>query len=395
MSLNFDIPFAGRAHGYLEVETEAVIEVMRNAKSLTQGEYLKRFQEKAGHYLGVDHVFAVSNATNALEIAAQLCCFDQGDEVILPAHTFTSSAYPFIKAGARVVWADIDLKTRVVNVETIASCLTSKTRAIVIPHLYGYGVDMPPILELAERRGILVIEDAAQAFGVEVSGKKVGTFGHFAAFSFHAHKNISTLGEGGILVVREKHHAELVSKLRHNGHCDFEFHREDYWIPAMGNVDLPELDGRSLYPSNYCLNEVACVVGELLIDRVDHINSQKRQRALQIIDSLTEYPELEFHRVDSTRHNYHLLVAWMKHGRRDQFIRKMATEYRIQCVVQYFPLYRYPFYQKLGLGDASCPNTDRFFDSMVSFPFQQSLCSEDLDKILLASKQALRELAHE
>ncbi|MEO2173986.1 MAG: DegT/DnrJ/EryC1/StrS family aminotransferase [bacterium] len=79
----------------------------------------------------------------------------------------------------------------------------------------------------------------------------------------------------------------------------------------------------------------------------------------------------------------------------DEFIRKMATEYRIQCVVQYSPLYRYPFYQKLGLGDASCSNTDKFFDSMVSFPFQQSLTSEDLDNILLASKQVLRELAHE
>lgn len=393
MSLvNFKIPFSGRAHAYTDEEIAIIIEAARGAVPLTQGRYLREFEAAFRDYTGVEYAFALCNATAALEIAAQLCRFKPDDEVIIPSHTFTASAYPFLKKGAKIVWADIDPQTRVVTAESIGRCITSRTKAVVVVHLYGYGVDMPSIMELAEQHGLLVVEDTAQALGVEIDGRQAGTFGHFGVFSFHSHKNVTTLGEGGMLTVKDSEMAAIVPMLRHNGHCSYPGHREDYWIPAMGDVDLPVLGGEALMPNNYCIGEVECALGAKLLERIDTINAEKRERALRFIDALSDFPELEFHRVDSTRHNYHLLVAHVGNGWRNEFIRRMARDHGVQCVVQYFPLNRYPLYRKLGFGEAQCPRADDFFDNMVSFPFNHSLADETLDFMLGATRTVLRGL---
>lgn len=390
--MGFRIPFAGRAHRYTDEELAIIAETARNAVPLTQGIHLKAFEATFREYHDVANAYAVCNATAALELAAQLCRFRPGDEVIIPSHTFTASAYPFIKKGARPVWADIDPVSRVVTAETLKAKITSRTRALVVVHLYGYGADMPSIMALAARHDLLVIEDTAQALGVDVEGRKAGTFGDFGIFSFHSHKNITTLGEGGMLSVRDPRLAALVPMLRHNGHASFPEPRSDYWVPAMGNVDLPEIDGEILFPNNYCLGEVECALGVKLLDRLDAINEEKRHAALAFIDALGDCPELVFHRVPNGRHNYHLLVARVANGWRDMFIRHMAFVYGIQCVVQYCPLNRYPFYQKLGYGIADCPVADDFFDNMVSFPFQHMLSSAERGEIVEAARATIRYL---
>ena len=385
----YRIPFSGRAHTYTKEEIEVAVYAMQTADPLTQGSYQQKFQQRFCEYTNTRHAFALNNATAALELAAQLSQFNEGDEVIIPGHTFTASAYSFLKNGARIVWADIDLNTRVITAETIERCITPKTRMIVVVHLYGYGAEMPAIMELAQRHNLLVVEDAAQALGVEIEGQMAGTFGDFGVYSFHSHKNITTLGEGGMLTVRDERIANIIPMVRHNGHCAFDYEREHYWIPAMGNVDLPELNGEPLWPNNYCLGEVECALGIKLLDRIDQINEEKRQRAIIFIDAMVDHPELEFHRVDSERHNYHLLAARMTSGDRDRFMQKMAEEEGIQCVVQYYPLYRYDFYKKVGQSEANCPNTDLFFDNMVSFPFNHMMSDEDLDWMITATKRCL------
>jgi dTDP-4-amino-4,6-dideoxygalactose transaminase len=160
----------------------------------------------------------------------------------------------------------------------------------------------------------------------------------------------------------------------------------------MGNLDIPEINGKTLWPSNYCLGEVECALGSKLLDRIDSINEEKRKRALKFIDSLCDFPELEVHRVDSTRHNYHLLVARLMNGKRDYFIRKVAQEKGVQCVVQYCPLNRYPLYQKAGFGEADCPKADEFFDSMVSFPFHHWMSDDDFNYLLTSTQEVLGSL---
>lgn len=394
--MDIKVNFSGRAVRYTEEEIAVVVEAMRNADPLTQGRHLQAFQDKFADYQGVARgsCFAVMNGVSALEMSAQLCRFKPGDEVVLPSHTFTASAYPYAKKGARLVWADVDLQTRVVTAESIEKVLTPRTRAIVVVHLYGYVADMPAIMELARRRGLIVIEDAAQSIGAELDGRKSGSFGDMAVFSFHSHKNLTTLGEGGMLYVRDPEAAAVVPALRHNGHCAYAFKRPDYWKPAMGNVDMPMLGDDMLWPNNYSLGEVECALGAKLLDRIDAINAEKRERALRFMDGLAEFPELEFHRVDTPRHNYHLLAARMTTGpdKRDAFLRAMHDEKGVKCVVQYIPLDRYDFYKRIGQDTARCPNADAFFDSMISFPFQHWLSEEEFEYMLSATGDVLRAL---
>jgi perosamine synthetase len=390
--MDFKISFSGRAHRYSKEELDLVLQVMQEANPLTQGKYRDEFEDAFCKFSGCPHSFAVMNATAALELSAQLCQFEPGDEVIIPSHTFTATAYPFVKKGATIKWADIDLETRVVNAQTIRAQISEKTRAIVVVHLYGYTCEMEPILQLAKEQNLLLIEDAAQVIGCEYKGQRAGSFGDFGVFSFHSHKNISTLGEGGMLTVKNSEYARLIPLLRHNGHCGFDYEREHYWLPAMGNVDLPHLNGKPLLPNNYCLGEVESALGTKLLKRVVKLNQDKRSRALEFIDSLSEFDELEIHREDSLRHNYHLLVGRLKNHRRDEFIHKMSSEKRIQCVIQYYPLHRYDLYKKLGLGEAQVPNTDEFYDSMVSFPFHHWLSASDFEYLLKSTREVLKEM---
>ncbi len=392
--MDFKIPFSGRAHKYTKQEEETVLEAMRNAVPLTQGKYLEEFQKKFAKYIGSPYAFGVNNATSALELSAQLCLFEDGDEVVCPAHTFTASIYPFIKKGAKPVWADIDPDTRVVTLEEIKKVVTPKTKAVVVVHLYGFAIpDIEEIANFCKENNIILIEDVAQALGTEIVGNKAGTFGDFGVFSFHSHKNITTLGEGGMLICKEKKYADIIPLLRHNGHTAWDFERPNYWTPAMGNVDLPELDGKYLMPNNFSLGEVESALGIELLKRIDQINSEKRKRAIYFIDEISSTSSLlKFHRVDTTQHNYHLLVAEVKDGKKDIFMKKMSEEKRVQCVVQYYPLNRYDLYKKLGFGDANIPNTDKFFDNMVSFPFHHYMNDEEFEYMLQATKEVLEEI---
>ncbi|MDE5832621.1 MAG: DegT/DnrJ/EryC1/StrS family aminotransferase [Desulfovibrio sp.] len=394
--MELKINFSGRAINYTDEEIETVVKVMREAPTLTQGERQAEFERKFADFQDVapGSCFAVNNGTSALEMAASLLRLKPGDEVILPSHTFTASAYPFIKAGATPVWADIDPETRVVSPETIERVMTPRTKAVVPVHLYGYVADMPEIAELCRERGVACVEDAAQAIGSKVDGRRAGSFGDMAIFSFHSHKNLTTLGEGGMLYLRNPELAPLAPLLRHNGHCPYPETRPNYWTPAMGNVDLPVLDGEPIMPGNYSIGEIECALGAKLLDRIEDINAEKRQRAMKFIDGLEDFPELEFHRVPTDRHNYHLLAARMKDGpeKRDLFMAKMYVEKGIKCVVQYLPLNRYDFYRKLGFGEANCPNADAFFDSMVSFPFQHTLKEYELEYMLDSARDVLRSL---
>jgi perosamine synthetase len=389
--MEFKVPFSGRAHTYTEDEVKTVVEAMLTSVPLTQGQHQDQFQEKFCQYTGAKHAFVNNNATAALEITAQLCQFKPEDEVIIPAHTFTATAYPFLKKGAKIIWADIDIKTHVVTAETIEQCITKKTKAIVVVHLYGYCADMPKIMELAKKYNLLVIEDTAQALGSRIDNQMAGTFGDFGVFSFHSHKNITTLGEGGMLVVKDPEIANIIPMLRHNGHCAFGFERDNYWIPAMGNVDLPELNGESLWPNNFCMGEVECALGVKLLDRIDHINNEKHKRALKFIDAMADFSQIEFHRETSVRHNYHLLAARVINKKRDLFMKKMV-EVGVQCVVQYYPLNRYDLYKKAGYGEADCPNTDQFFDNMVSFPFHHMMSDDDFEWMISVTQKVLSRL---
>ncbi|MBF0233854.1 MAG: aminotransferase class V-fold PLP-dependent enzyme, partial [Desulfamplus sp.] len=286
-----EINWSGRGHDYTDDEIDEIIDAVKTADPLTQGKNLSMFETSFKEYNGVKHAFAVANCTNSLDLAAVLSRIDEGDEVIIPAHTFCATAIPFARVGATIRWADIDSETRVVNLNTIKAVWTSKTKVIVVVHLYGLMAPMPEIMEFAASQGVLVVEDCAQAIGAEINGCKSGTFGDFACFSFHGAKNMSTLGEGGMLVVSADAGAELVSGLRHNGCRPYSGDRAHYWKPAMSNVDS---DIKNVWPYNFCLGEVQCALGVKLLSRVDQMTDDRIARAHKFIGAMAGHAELSF-----------------------------------------------------------------------------------------------------
>ena len=393
--MELKVDFSARAITYTQEEVNKVVEVMTKASTLTQGEYLAKFESKAKKYFDVNNVFAVANGTNALELSAILSNLKEGDEVIIPSHTFCASAIPFARTGAKIVWADIDPDTRLIDPEDIKRKITDKTKALVIVHLYGMSCDMDAIMNIVNEHNLVLTEDCAQSLGAEYKGRKTGTFGDFAIFSLHTQKNITTLGEGGLLIVKDDNIAKNIPGLRHNGLRGFTGEREYYWKPAMANVDL---DIDELLPHNFCITEVQCALGDMLFDRLDDLNNERIRRANKFRDFLQEFEELNFQNDTKydNKHVYHLLSA-KYNGKKynktnDDLIDLLFNKYKVKTVVQYCPLNRYPLFEKIGFGDANCPNSDEFFDNMISFPVQVWMSEDDFDYMIESVKNALIEL---
>ncbi len=388
------VPWSGRGSAYTEDEIAAVVAAMRDADPQSQGRYQSEFEQKFAAYIDCPHAFAVSSCTAALELAALLCSLQRGDEVIAPAHTFAATVIPFARTGATLRWADIDPDTRLVTAETLRRLVGPRTKVIVLVHLYGLVCDMDPIMALAREHQILVVEDVAQALGAKYKGRQAGSIGDFGCFSFHTHKNITTLGEGGMLALRSSEHAARVPGLRHNGMHGFAGGQPRYWVPAMSNVDF-DIDG--LWPYNFCIGEAQCALGSKMLERVATINLERKARAQRFIAAMADFPELAFQKTPAgCGHSWHLLAArfdGQRYGKsRDDLIAYMAFVAGIKAVVQYYPLYRYPMFQKAGFGEADCPETDRFFDNMVSFPFQQWMPEGQFDAMISLVRSALEQM---
>lgn len=387
------ISWSGRSFDYTRQELDVILATASSADPLTKGPHLKAFEDKFTAFIGGGPAFGVTSGASALELIALLCRLTPGDEVILPAHTYSASAIPFGRAGAKLRWADIDPETLVVDPASIERLITDRTRVIVVVHLYGRPCNMDAICEIAKRRNLTLVEDCAQALGARYKGRRVGSFGDYAAFSFHAQKNMTLLGEGGALVVNRQSDVALIPGLRHNGHRPFPADRERYWEPAMVNVDeyLP-----GVWPYNFPLTEVQAALGAAVLDRVDELNAARRARGLKLMRELADCPELEFQRSDADiEHAFHLMPARVtfKNGpTRNDLIEMLHGQYGIKAIVQYYPLYRYPLFQKMGFGASDCPETDRFFDNMVSLPFHLWMSDEDFQYLIDSIRAAVVEL---
>ena len=390
----YRISIPARQRPYTEEEISAVVHVMRDCPTQTQGPMMLQFQQDFAAYTGANHAFAVANATHALSLAATLCGVGPGDEVIIPAYTFCASAIPFGKAGAKIVWGDINPDTWTIDPEDIRRKITPKTKAIVCVHLLGMPCDMPAIMAIAREHGLKVVEDCAQALDARINGQHVGSFGDFGCFSFHGAKTMTTLGEGGMLTVKSDADARLTPGIRHNGCCGFDFPRDRYWLPAMSNVDV-DIDG--FWPNNFCIGEAQCALGSVQLKTLagysDTIIAQNdKLRAL-----LADVPEISFNKIPAgyrhVRHQYVQHFDGSAFGKnRDDLMDLLTTKYGIRSIVQYYPLYRYPLFQKLGAGAFDCPVLESWWDNTFSVPMWIGMTDEELEIIAGSIKSAIADL---
>ncbi|MDR1062072.1 MAG: DegT/DnrJ/EryC1/StrS family aminotransferase [Clostridiales bacterium] len=390
----YRVIFPMMQHPYTEAEIQAVTDVMRHAEGQTQGARLEKFEADFAAFVGAKHAFAVNNCTNALKLAAIFCRIRPGDEIIAPGYTYMASVVPFGDLGAKIVWADIHPKTWTIDPDDIERKITPNTKAILAVHLLGLPCDMRRIMAIAEKRGIKVVEDCAQAMDCRVDGRHVGTFGDFGCFSFHAAKTMTTLGEGGMIVVRDDETAKLAPGIRHNGLCAFEGERERYWVPAMSNVES-FMDGQ--WPQNFCIGEAQCALGSEQLKSVVANNEILIDQDRRIRAALADVGELAFPEVVPggryVVHQYVLHYDGSAIGkRRNDLLDLVTRKYGVRCITQYYPLYRYPLFQKMGMGGHDCPVLDKWWDDSFSLPWWCGIDGESMSIMTGGLRSAAAEL---
>lgn len=389
---NFKIDWTGNSIKYTLNEKKIVLSAMEKAEPFTQGKHLLRFEKSFSKYIGGNgKAYAVANCSNALDLSAILIGTKKDDEIIVPSHTWCASAISYARHGAKIKWVDIDPDTFVASLDTIKKQITKKTKAIVIVHLYGMPVNISEILSFAKQKKIIVIEDCAQSLGSSINKKKTGSFGDIACFSFHSNKIITTLGEGGMLLINNKKFDKKIKAILHNG---VEPHKRKnpkiYWKPSMLNI----IDAKKNYwPSNFCIGEIQCALGVELIKRIDKLNKIRITRANKFVDLLATYKELKFQkRIKGYKNVYHCLVAQFigpkSTEKRDLFMKIISQKYGIKTIVQNCPLDRFELFKKFSTQN-NLDNTNAFFDNMISWPFFTYMSDKKFNYMIKTTKQTL------
>lgn len=245
------VPFVAlsRQHGPLMEELRGAFDRVVGASSFILGEEAESFEREFAAYCGVRHCIGTSSGTAALTLALIAAGIGEGDEVIVPSHTFVATGMSVLHAGAAPILCDVQDATGLIDIESAEALVTERTVAVVPVHLYGQAVDMDSIDRFAERYGLAVFEDAAQAHGAEHKGRRVGSLGAAAAFSFYPSKNLGALGDGGAICTNDAELAERARMLRDHGQRSKGEHllpgfneRLDGVQAAMLRVKLPHLD---------------------------------------------------------------------------------------------------------------------------------------------------------
>jgi dTDP-4-amino-4,6-dideoxygalactose transaminase len=323
----------------------------RPPAKLTLGERVTALERQAAGMLGVQHCIFLTNATAGLEIAFRYANQARGDEVIVPAITFIATiAYP-LAVGARVVFADVEPETLNLDPADVERKLSRRTRVIVPVHLGGRPADMDPILELAQRRGILVVEDAAHAFGAKYKGRPAGTLGQFGAFSFHEKKNVNSFGEGGVLVTS----LPLAEKLKQARFLGVDSSRKpEGWI-----YDVVALEGERgpFAAGNASATEIQAVGLSVQLARMEAILEERRRAAEYLNRRFEASPALVPEPADtadflSTHHLYLLQVRLASAG--VQRLKQALAARGVANVPHFAPLYKFELLRRLGYDSRSC-----------------------------------------
>ena len=347
------------------------------------GQYVTRFEQDFARFCGVKHGIATSNGTTALHLALVALGIRPGDEVIVPSLSFVATANAVRYVGANPVFADIQSETDLtISAKSIESRITDRTRAIIVMHYAGYACDMPSIMQIAERYGLAVIEDAAHAAGAALEGRSLGTWGRIGCFSFFSNKNMTT-GEGGMLVTDDDDLAVLLRNLRSHGMTamTWERHKGHAWsydVTALGY--------------NYRLDEIRSAIGRVQLKKLPGNNQRRSQIVAQYHDLLQELSPLitrpfSAHRGTSSYHIFPILLP--KGSDRVRFMEHMKSK-RMQTSIHYPPIHSFSAYADVDRpGRGLLPLTDDVASREVTLPLYPGLTDANVVLVANAIHEAL------
>ncbi len=367
-------------------ETKAVLSVLRSKKlSGYPGPKILEFERRFAEYHRVKHAIATNCGTSALTLALYASGIGFGDEVILPPYTFIASASSILQCNAIPIFSDIDYETMTLDPSKVEEKITSRTKAIMPVHLYGHPADMDPLIEIARRHGILVIEDCAQAHSAEYKGRLVGTLGDAGCFSFQISKNMMT-AEGGMIITNRDDIAERARMLRHQG-------SSNRGIVQMGlRVDM---------------TEIQAAIGIVQLGKLNRFTEKRIRNAAYLSRNLQGVPGIKPPEVPSyIKHVYHIYVWKIDEEElgisKEKFVEALRAEGIPANPIYGKPLYEEPIFKELigrgqgypfkylektDLGYGSCPNAERVCKTAVGVYLSPAYGARELKLIARAIRK--------
>jgi dTDP-4-amino-4,6-dideoxygalactose transaminase len=336
---------------------EAIHRVVANAEFIL-GKDVDLFEQEFAAYCGVNHAVGVDSGMSALELALRAHDIGEGDEVITVSHTFSATAFAISATGARPVFIDIDARSYNMNPDLIEAAITSRTKAILPVHLYGQPADIDKIARIARQHDLLLIEDACQAHGASYEGKRVGSFGDAAAFSFYPGKNLGAYGDGGMIVTND---AKVADKLRILRNCG---QSEKYKHVMVG--------------FNRRLDSLQAAVLRVKLPHLDAWNEARRNAAQLYRDFLKDNDRIVTPTNGENRtHVYHLYV--IQHPRRDELMAHLSSQ-GVHAGLHYpTPVHLQPCYQQLDVPRGSLPVTESIAARVISLPMYPELARDQIE----------------
>ncbi len=374
------IPIARPCIG--DEEIEEVKKVLRSGM-LAQGKKVEEFERSFAEYVGTKYAVAVSNGTAALHVALISMGIGPGDEVIVPSYTFYATASSVILSGAKPVFVDVDLRTGTMDPIDLSSKISDKTKAIIPVHIHGHPADMDSIREVIGNREIYVLEDSAQAHGAMYKGKKVGSLGEAAVFSFYPTKNMTT-GEGGIITTDDEYIYNRARAIRDQGQTSkYEHHYVGF---------------------NYRMTDINAAIGIVQLRKLDQFNKRRKEIASIYTEELSDIVDTPFI-AEWAEPVWHLYPIRVRH--RDKAV-QMLREREILARPAYpVPLQKQPVMSKLGnkeynflyvlfrdthYDNVDTPNAEVLTREILYLPIYHCMTDEEVEEVVKNSKEVFSSL---
>jgi dTDP-4-amino-4,6-dideoxygalactose transaminase len=364
------VPFLDLKMQYQSIKNEihtALQQVMENT-AFAGGPFVVKFEEEFAAFCGTEYAVGVGSGTDALWLSLLALGISQGDEVITVPDTFIATAEAISFCGAKPVFIDVEESTYNMNPSLLEAAITPKTKAIIPVHLFGQTADMDPVMEVARKHGLSVIEDACQAHGAEYKGKKAGSTADTGCFSFYPGKNLGAYGEAGAVVTNSEELADKIRRLRDHGQAKKYYHNIIGWNARMDGFQ-----------------------GAVLSVKLRHLeawNEARRQNASHYNDALSNLSGVILPReTEYARHVYHIYAIRVQN--RDYLIDALAKE-DIGCGIHYpIPLHLQDAYHSLGYKKGDFPVAEKSANEFVSLPMFPELTREQIEYVAQEIKSCM------